>query len=58
MSMAANARYGLQEGSGVRNSRRLAPGFLKYCGMRTHAERFRWEYTRLIGASYPGTSRR
>ena len=23
-----------------------------------HAERFRCEYTRLIGASYPGTSRR
>ncbi len=22
------------------------------------AERFRWLYTRLIGASYPGTSRR
>ena len=51
MSIAANARYGLHEGSGVRNSSRLAPGFLKYSGIRTQALRFRCEYTRLIGAS-------
>src|SRR5437588_10213762 len=57
-SIAANARYGLHDGSGDRNSTRLAAGVWKYTGMRAHAERFRCEYTRLIGASYPGTSRR
>ena len=49
ISMAQNARYGLHVGSGVRNSRRLAAGVLKKTGIRTHADRFRCEYTRLIG---------
>ncbi|SKV25687.1 Uncharacterised protein [Mycobacteroides abscessus subsp. abscessus] len=51
ISMAANARYGLPELSGQRNSRRLAFGLLPVIGMRTQAERLRWLYTRLIGAS-------
>src|SRR6476620_7463711 len=55
--IAANARYGLPELSGQRNSRRLAFAFSPVIGMRTHAERLRWLYTRLIGASYPGTRR-
>src|SRR5437762_13910171 len=57
-SMALNARYGWQVGSGVRNASRFVAGCLLKTGMRMQAERFRWEYTRLIGASYPGTSRR
>src|SRR5919106_5673830 len=57
MSMAENARYGLHDGSGGRNSRRLAFGLFEYTGIRTHAERLRCEYTRFTGASYPGTSR-
>ena len=48
---AANDRYGLQVGSGVRNSMRLAPSDFEYTGMRMAAERLRWLYTRLIGAS-------
>src|SRR4030095_6853913 len=48
---AENERYGLQVGSGVRNSMRLAPSDFEYIGMRMHAERLRWLYTRLIGAS-------
>ena len=51
MTQAANERYGLQVGSGVRNSMRLAPSALEYMGMRMAAERLRWLYTRLIGAS-------
>src|SRR5947207_11739214 len=58
MSIAGNARYGLHDGSGDRNSMRFATGVWKYAGIRAHADRFRCEYTRLIGASYPGTSRR
>src|SRR3954451_2211428 len=57
MSRAEKARYGLADGSGGRNSRRLAFGLFEYTGIRTHAERFRCEYTRFTGASYPGTSR-
>ena len=30
---------------------RLAPSDFEYIGMRMHAERLRWLYTRLIGAS-------
>src|SRR3954466_9644986 len=56
-NIAENARYGLHEGSGQRNSSRLAFGLFEYSGMRTDAERLRCEYTRLTGASYPGTSR-
>jgi hypothetical protein len=36
---------------------RLALGFDPVIGMRTQAERLRAEYTRLTGASKPGTSR-
>src|SRR6266853_6566074 len=57
ISMAANARYGLQDGSGGRNSNRLALGLSEYTGMRTAAERLRLEYARFTGASYPGTRR-
>ena len=49
--MAANARYGLAEGSGGRNSTRLAFGLAEYMGMRTAADRFRREYARFTGAS-------
>src|SRR6266851_1835791 len=58
ISMAENARYGLQVGSGKRTSIRLALGDGEYIGMRTAAERLRLEYARLIGASKPGTRRR
>ena len=57
MSMAARPKYGLPEESGQRNSIRLAFGLLPVMGMRTQAERLRCEYTRLIGASKPGTRR-
>src|SRR5699024_9054115 len=57
MSCAAKHRYGLLDGSGMRNSTRLAFGELPAIGMRMHAERLRAEYTRLTGASKPGTSR-
>ena len=56
-SSAEKARYGLADGSGQRNSMRLAFGFEPVIGMRTQAERLRWLYTRLIGASKPGTRR-
>src|SRR5919199_819438 len=58
MSMAAKARYGLADESGQRNSIRLAFGESEYIGIRMHADRLRCEYTRLTGASKPGTSRR
>src|SRR5712692_3248808 len=57
ISIAANARYGLHDGSGERNSSRFAFGDGEYIGMRTAAERFRDEYARFTGASKPGTSR-
>ena len=40
MSIAENARYGLADGSGTRNSIRLALGESPVIGMRTQAERF------------------
>src|SRR5690242_12076494 len=55
--IALNARYGLHELSGHRNSSRLVFGFSLYIGIRIAADRFRDEYTRFTGASYPGTSR-
>src|SRR5688572_8167280 len=58
IKIAEKHRYGLHEGSGARNSTRLAFGLLEYIGMRTHADRLRCEYTKLIGASYPGTNLR
>src|SRR5512139_4134603 len=57
ISCAANERYPLHDGSGVRNSRRFAFGEAEYIGIRIDAERFRLEYARLTGASKPGTSR-
>ena len=56
--MAEKARYGLADGSGTRNSTRLAFAFVPVTGMRVQADRLRCEYTRLTGASKPGTSRR
>src|SRR5690349_5941045 len=55
--IALNARYGLHDESGQRNSTRLVLGFSLYIGMRIAAERLRLEYTRFTGASYPGTRR-
>ena len=43
MSIAAKARYGLQLGSGGRNSMRFAFGCSEYIGMRAAAERLRAE---------------
>src|SRR3954452_14474103 len=57
ISIAANARYGLQLGSGERNSMRFAFGLGEYIGMRMAALRFRELYARFTGASNPGTSR-
>ena len=42
MSIAENARYGLHDGSGTRNSIRLAFGWLPVIGIRMQAERLRW----------------
>src|SRR4051794_10520439 len=57
ISIAANARYGLHDGSGDRNSIRLAFGDGEYIGIRIAADRLRDEYARFTGASNPGTSR-
>src|SRR5579864_5155206 len=57
ISIAANARYGLHDGSGGRNSTRFAFGLAEYIGMRTAALRLRREYARFTGASNPGTRR-
>jgi hypothetical protein len=43
MSTAEKARYGLQDGSGTRNSIRLAFAFVPVTGMRVQAERLRCE---------------
>src|SRR5437016_14285623 len=51
ISIAGKAKYGLQLGSGVRNSSRLAFSLVEYIGILTQALRLRAEYTRLIGAS-------
>src|SRR5262249_16501008 len=58
ISIAEKARYGLLDGSGTRNSMRLALAFVPVTGMGVQAERLRCEYTRLTGASKPGTRRR
>src|SRR5580658_5227287 len=58
ISIAANARYGLQLGSGKRTSMRRVLGLGPVMGMRQLAERWRLEYARSTGASKPGTSRR
>src|SRR5581483_4066220 len=54
--IAAKAMYGLQLGSGGRNSTRLAFAEAEYIGIRHAAERLRREYARFTGASNPGTS--
>ena len=43
ISIAENARYGLHDGSGTRNSMRLAFGFGPVIGIRMQAERLRCE---------------
>src|SRR5437899_11088793 len=55
--IAANPMYGLQLGSGGRNSTRFALGDAEYIGIRHAAERLRREYARFTGASKPGTRR-
>src|SRR5437868_5418870 len=56
INIAANARYGLQLGSGGRNSTRFAFADAEYIGIRHAAERFLREYARFTGASNPGTN--
>src|SRR6266508_4789858 len=58
ISIADQARYPLQLGSGQRNSSRFAFGLFEYIGMRMDAERLRADSARLTGASNPGTRRR
>src|SRR5215475_15847992 len=57
INIAEKARYGLQLGSGGRNSTRFALGDAEYIGIRQAAERLRREYARFTGASNPGTRR-
>ena len=54
--MAENAKYPLQDGSGVRNSIRFVLGDAEYMGIRMAALRLRLEYAKFTGASNPGTS--
>src|SRR5712691_3683638 len=57
-SIAANARYGLQAGSGERYSIRVAPSLPGLdIGMRTKAERLRLAQQTYTGASKPGIRR-
>ena len=51
MRLAPGEAVLLADGSGTRNSMRLAFGLLPVIGIRTHAERLRAEYTRFTGAS-------
>src|SRR5437660_923598 len=56
--MPANARYGLQEGSGARNSTpRVDRSVLLTRGTRIRADRFICAQLIAIGASNPGTNR-
>src|SRR4029450_1360594 len=50
---AAKDRYGLHEGSGTRNSMRLAFGDVPVIGMRTHAARLRAGDTGVDGSFLP-----
>lgn len=52
---AANARYGLQDGSGLRSSSRVSCP--RGAGMRMRAERLDEDHAMLWGASYPEMSR-
>src|SRR5512139_3322236 len=56
MDMAEKVRYGLELGSGQRNSSLLALGEAEYIGILMEALLFLREYARLTGASNPGTS--
>src|SRR5699024_12714459 len=58
ISCAVNAKYGFADGSGARNSMRLAAGLSPVSGIRIAAERLDWEYARFTGASKPGDRRR
>src|SRR6186713_189434 len=54
-SITARARYGLQDGSGIRSSMRVfAP---RGAGTRTSGLRFLSDQAIAVGASYPGTRR-
>ena len=55
--LPTNAIYGLQLGSGGRNSTRFDLLEAEYMGMRQAAERLRREYVRFTGASNPATRR-
>ena len=48
-SIAANARYGLHEGSGMRSSMRVAAP--RVAGMRTSGLRLRSDHAMWVGAS-------
>src|SRR5258705_10176065 len=52
--ITANARYGLQDGSGIRNSTRVFEP--RATGTRTSGLRFLSDQAIAVGASYPGTS--
>src|SRR3954453_2913309 len=54
ISCAANARYGLPEASGARNSMRFAFGLVPVIGMRIAADRLPAEKTGLGGGSKRG----
>src|SRR5919201_5432859 len=58
ISIADQARYPLQLGSGQRNSSRFALGLFEYIGIRIDADRLRADSARFTGASKPGTRRR
>src|SRR5690554_2254505 len=53
--IAANARYGLQEGSGMRSSARVL--FPRRAGTRIMALLFDTDHAMFVGASYPGVRR-
>jgi hypothetical protein len=50
MTQATKLRYRLQVGSGCELDA-LRPFRVEYMGIRMAAERFRWLFTRLMGAS-------
>src|SRR3972149_1430568 len=56
ISIAENARYGLQDASGNLTSTLLAFGLAEYIGILTDALLFLLEYARFTGASKPGTN--
>src|SRR6266508_1364502 len=54
-SITASARYGLQDGSGIRSSIRVPVP--RVAGTRTSGLRFFSDHEMAVGASYPGTRR-